>query len=147
MEKGKRKPKTHITNPSRSRIEFISPLQPEECVQLLQQRHDPGWVAMFGARIRVDIAPLDPDTYEFKVERIGVGGASVVEVMGDLRRWEGTSTLVTAESQFSDDMYARWLVLCITIVGIPLVLVNSYFAERARNELIRIIQRSVGVEV
>ena len=143
MEKPKSEPKSKVANPSRAQVDFVSPYQLEECVQLLRQRHNYGLGAMLGPRIRVDISQLDPDTYEFKIERVGSG--SITELIGDLRRWEGTYTLLVGEARISEDMYARWLVWCLMIIGIPIAVLSYYLARNARSELIRIIQRTLGV--
>jgi hypothetical protein len=142
VEKPKGKSQTRVINPSLTSFEFISPFQLEACVQLLKRRHNPGWVALFGARIRVELAQLNPDIYEFKIEYVGTA-----EITGDLQRWEGTSTLVTGDSRISDGMFPRWLFLTVSIVGIPIVLLSYYTAEYDRRKLIRIIRVTLGVDV
>ena len=145
MEKSKQKLNDGDTPIPQPEIDFIVSLQPEACVQLLQQKHDWSLIAALTQRIWVDISQLDFDTYEFKIERVSGRGA-VAEIVGDLRRWEGTSTKVTVDSRISDDMYRFIGVLCVTVVGIPIAILNYYLANRARLELIRIIQHSLGVD-
>jgi hypothetical protein len=144
MEKSKQKSNEGDNLIAQPEIDFIVPLQPEDCIQLLQQRHDWSLLAAFTQRIRVDISQLDFDTYEFKVERVSGRGA-VAEIVGDLRRWEGTFTRVTADSRISDDMYQYLFVLSILVIGIPFAITNYYLANRARLELIRIIRQSLHV--
>jgi hypothetical protein len=144
MVKVEQKLKERHETSAQTDLEFVSPLQPEECVQLLMQRHDWGLIAALTQRIRVDISQLDYNTYEFKIERVSGRGA-VAQVMGDLRRWEGTSTRVIAESRMSDDMHLTLFVLCFLIIGIPIAILNYYRAQRARRELIRIIQTSLSI--
>lgn len=145
MEKSKQKLNDGDTPIPQPEIDFVVLLQPEACIQLLQQKHDWSLIAALTQRIRVDISQLDFDTYEFKIER-GSGRGAVAEVVGDLRRWEGTSTRVTADSRISDNMYQYLFVLSILILGIPFAITNYYLANRARLELIRIIQHSLGVD-
>lgn len=144
MEKSKEKLNDDDIPISQPEMDFVVSIQPETCVQLLQQKHDWSLIAALTQRIRVDISQLDFDTYEFKIERISGRGA-VAEIVGDLRRWEGTSTRVTADSRISDDMYQYLFALCILILGIPFAITNYYLANRARLELIRIIQQSLRV--
>ncbi len=101
-------------------------------------------MAALTQRIRVDVSQLDSDIYEFKIERVS-GRSAVAEIVGDLRRWEGTSTRVTIDSKISDDMYWLLFILCITVIGIPFAIFNYYLANRARLELIRIIRQSLHV--
>jgi hypothetical protein len=144
MEKSKRKLKSKITNPSLKSIEFVSPLQPEQCVELLRQRHDWSLLAALTQRIRVEVAEFDDDLFEFTVERVS-GRGTIVKITGDLQRWEGTSTRVSAKSEIGDSMYVFWLILSISIIGIPIAILNYYLVERNRKQLIRIIQRTLGV--
>lgn len=144
MEKLKRKPKSKVANPSLQSIEFVSPLQPEQCVELLRQRHDWSVFAALTQRIRVDVSQFNDDLYEFTVERVS-GRGTIVKITGDLQRWEGTSTWVSAKSEIGESMYMFWLILSISIIGIPIAILNYYLVERNRNQLIRIIQHTLGV--
>ncbi|NJO55971.1 MAG: hypothetical protein HC834_05960 [Rhodospirillales bacterium] len=77
----------------KSALHFVSPLSPEECIYRLQRSAHMG--------VQVDMTAENSDFWRFQARLFRTRrGKSVVtqKAGGELRRWEGTSTLVDCRS-------------------------------------------------
>ncbi len=98
----------------KSRFSFLSPLPLDECATRLHQRNEPTRLFSFKNPLKVEVDPVDQDTFQYSMRRDS-GRNLVVEIVGVLER-NGEETLVSGESRFSRTTIVLTLLLSIFIL-------------------------------
>jgi len=107
-----------------SSFTFVAPFALHRCREMLQARHEPATLFAFKGqtRLAVSIAPVDPDTYRFKLRKMQKSllsrpMGSFITASGVLQKRDDFTTFVKSDIRISTFSAALQIFLTCLIVG------------------------------